>query len=99
MKNGKLHEKFEELYHQIYGLNLPEMEVEAISWSVTVKSPEATTSQTNSEGMDQTEPEPIGLREVFDTNLERVEQAKVYKRSDLFAGLSSGEWRLILGDF
>ncbi|MGA0294405.1 MAG: hydantoinase/oxoprolinase family protein [bacterium] len=83
-----LREKFEELYHQIYGLNLPEMEVEAISWSVTVKSPEATTSQTNSEGMDQTEPEPIGLREVFDTNLERVEQAKVYNRSDLCAGQS-----------
>ena len=84
----ELREKFEELYHQIYGLNLPEMEVEAISWSVTVKSPEATTSQTNSEGMDQTEPEPIGLREVFDTNLERVEQAKVYNRSDLCAGQS-----------
>ena len=84
----ELREKFEELYHQIYGLNLPEMEVEAISWSVTVKSPEATTSQTNSEGMDQTESEPIGLREVFDTNLERVEQAKVYNRSDLCAGQS-----------
>ena len=84
----ELREKFEELYHQIYGLNLPEMEVEAISWSVTVKSPEATTSQTNSEGMDQTEPEPIGLREVFDTNLERVEQAKVYNRSDLCPGQS-----------
>ena len=84
----ELREKFEELYHQIYGLNLPEMEVEAISWSVTVKSPEATTSQKNSEGMDQTVPEPIGLREVFDTNLERVEQAKVYNRSDLCAGQS-----------
>ena len=84
----ELREKFEELYHQIYGLNLPEMEVEAISWSVTVKSPEATTSQKNSEGMDQTEPESIGLREVFDTNLERVEQAKVYNRSDLCAGQS-----------
>ena len=84
----ELREKFEELYHQIYGLNLPEMEVEAISWSVTVKSPEATTSQTNSEGMDQTEPEPIGLREVFDTNLERLEQAKVYNRSDLCPGQS-----------
>ena len=84
----ELREKFEELYHQIYGLNLPEMEVEAISWSVTVKSPEATTSQKNSEGIDQTEPESIGLREVFDTNLERVEQAKVYNRSDLCTGQS-----------
>ena len=84
----ELREKFEELYHQIYGLSLPEMEVEAISWSVTVKSPEATTSQKNSEGMDQTVPEAIGLREVFDTNLERVEQAKVYNRSDLCAGQS-----------
>ena len=83
-----LREKFEELYHQIYGLNLPEMEVEAISWSVTVKSAEATTIHKNSEGMDQTEPESIGLREVFDTNLERVEQAKVYNRSDLSAGQS-----------
>ena len=83
-----LREKFEELYHQIYGLNLPEMEVEAISWSVTVKSPEATTINKNSEGMDQTEPQSIGLREVFDTNLERVEQAKVYNRSDLCAGQS-----------
>ena len=84
----ELREKFEELYHQIYGLSLPEMEVEAISWSVTVKSPEATTSQKNSEGMDQTVPEAIGLREVFDTNLERVEQAKVYNRSDLCPGQS-----------
>ena len=84
----ELREKFEELYHQIYGLNLPEMEVEAISWSVTVKSPEATTIQKNSEGMDQTEPESIGLREVFDTNLERVEQAKVYNRNDLCLGQS-----------
>ena len=84
----ELREKFEELYHQIYGLNLPEMEVEAISWSVTVKSPEATTIQKNSEGMDQTVPEAIGLREVFDTNLERVEQAKVYNRSDLCPGQS-----------
>ena len=84
----ELREKFEELYHQIYGLNLPEMEVEAISWSVTVKSPEATTIQKNSEGMDQTVPESIGLREVFDTNHERVEQAKVYNRSDLCAGQS-----------
>jgi len=84
----ELREKFEELYHQIYGLNLPEMEVEAISWSVTVKSPEATTIHKNSEGMDQTEPESIGLREVFDTNQERLEQAKVYNRSDLCAGQS-----------
>ena len=84
----ELREKFEGLYYQIYGLNLPEMEVEAISWSVTVKSPEATTIQTNSEGVDQTEPEPIGLREVFDTNLERLEQAKAYNRSDLCAGQS-----------
>ena len=84
----ELREKFEELYHQIYGLNLPEMEVEAISWSVTVKSPEATTIQKNSEGIDQAEPESIDLREVFDTNLERVEQAKVYNRSDLCAGQS-----------
>ncbi|MCH2291406.1 MAG: hydantoinase/oxoprolinase family protein [SAR324 cluster bacterium] len=84
----ELREKFEELYHQIYGLNLPEMEVEAISWSVTVKSTEATTIQKNSEGMDQTVPESIGLRDVFDTNLERVEQAKVYNRSDLCAGQS-----------
>ena len=84
----ELREKFEELYHQIYGLNLPEMEVEAISWSVTVKSPEVTTIQKNSEGMDQTVPEAIGLREVFDTNLERVEQAKVYNRSDLCPGQS-----------
>ncbi|MCH2295089.1 MAG: hydantoinase/oxoprolinase family protein [SAR324 cluster bacterium] len=84
----ELREKFEELYHQIYGLNLPEMEVEAISWSVTVKSPEATTIQKNSEDMDQTVPESIGLREVFDTNQERLEQAKVYNRSDLSAGQS-----------
>ena len=84
----ELREKFEELYHQIYGLNLPEMEVEAISWSVTVKSPEATTIQKNSEGVDQNVPESIGLRGVFDTNLERVEQAKVYNRSDLCAGQS-----------
>ena len=84
----ELREKFEELYHQIYGLNLPEMEVEAISWSVTVKSPEATTIHKNSECMDQTEPESIGLREVFDTNLERLEHAKVYNRSDLSAGQS-----------
>ena len=84
----ELREKFEELYHQIYGLNLPEMEVEAISWSVTVKSPEATTIQKSSEGVDQTVPESIGLREVFDTNQERLEQAKVYNRSDLCAGQS-----------
>ena len=84
----ELREKFEELYHQIYGLNLPEMEVEAISWSVTVKSPEVTTIQKNSEGMDQTVPESIGFREVFDTNQERLEQAKVYNRSDLCAGQS-----------
>ena len=38
--------------------------------------------------MDQTEPESIGLREVFDTNLERVEQSKVYNRSDLCPGQS-----------
>ena len=35
--------------------------------------------------MDQTEPESIGLREVFDTTQERLEQAKVYNRSDLYA--------------
>ena len=38
--------------------------------------------------MDQTEPESIGLREVFDTTQERLEQAKVYNRSDLSAGQS-----------
>jgi N-methylhydantoinase A/acetone carboxylase, beta subunit len=84
----ELREKFEGLYHQIYGLNLPEMEVEAISWSVTVKSPEATIIHKNSEDMDQTVPESIGIREVFDTNLERFELAKVCNRSDLCAGQS-----------
>ena len=43
---------------------------------MTVKSLEVTTIQKSSEGVDQTVPESIGLREVFDTNQERLDVLK-----------------------
>ena len=82
-----LREQFEKLYLEIYGLTLPDMEVEGISWSVTVKTEEVMT-----EGDDQisvqTPPEPAGNRDVFDTQSGKIQNALVYLRDHFNPGQS-----------
>ena len=83
---GKLHRDFEDRYRALYGLTLPDMGIETLTWSVTVSTePEAIvavpTPSYSAEGF-----EPTGLREVFDPDAGKPVPTPVYWRPDLTPG-------------
>ena len=83
---AKLHRDFEERYGALYGLTLPDMGIETLTWSVTVSTePEAAatvpTPAYAAEGF-----EPSGLRNVFDPDAGKPIPTPVYWRPDLAPG-------------
>lgn len=80
-----LRKSFERLYKQSYGLTIPGLDVEALTWSVTVSTipPEAATVAAPTERHPAS---PHGERPLFDTDAGEHRQVSLYRRADLAPG-------------
>ena len=76
---------FEEQYRAHYGLVIPDMVVEALTWSVTVASKVEAVSA-GAEGLEGTEGKPIGARQLFEPIRGEAAEISEFWRSDLAVG-------------
>ena len=77
--------QFEEQYETIYGLRIPDMEVQSVSWSVTVTTkPDAPEKATD--GVPNTSAIPLHHRKVYDSFSGEQVECPVYWRFDLNPG-------------
>ncbi len=76
---------FEEQYRAHYGLVIPDMVVEALTWSVTVASKGEAVSA-GAEGLEGTEGKPIGARQLFEPIRGEAAEISEFWRSDLAVG-------------
>lgn len=76
---------FEALYEKIYGLTIPSMGVEIVTWSVTLSAakPEPGVAGAAGGGV---APRPERTRALFDSHLGRTVEAPVYRRDGLEPG-------------
>jgi N-methylhydantoinase A len=84
---AKLKAEFEKLYEQVYGLRIPNQDVEAITWSVTVSS-QAARPKRAARAMKKAPPKPRSKRTIYDPALGKQLQAPVYWRFDMAPGAS-----------
>ncbi len=76
---------FEKAYKSIYGLTIPNQQVEAITWSVTSSSPHSKIG-TAQKATKQAAPKPLRTRRLFDAASGKLVNAPVYWRFDMKAG-------------
>jgi N-methylhydantoinase A len=88
---------FDAAYTRLYGRTIPNLDVEVLSWTLTVKSV-VPAQATAAEAAAQAAPEPRGKREVFDSATEKTVTAPVYARADLPPGSSVPGPALIVED-
>ncbi len=88
---------FDAAYSALYGRIIPGLDVEVLSWTLTVKSgvPEP---DTVAEVAARPAPAPRGRREVFDSATEKTVEAPVYARADLEPGCTVAGPALIVED-
>ena len=82
-----LRREFERLYKTIYGLAIEDMDIQSVSWSLTVSSrstPPAKAVATS----DAAAPTAIGQRDLYDAGLGEICDAPVYWRPDFVPGAS-----------
>ena len=88
---------FDAAYTRLYGRTIPNLDVEVLSWTLTVKSvvPEP---EPVPEAAARPAPAPRGRREVFDSATEKTMEAPVYARADLEPGCRIAGPALIVED-
>ncbi len=84
---ARLRSDFEALYEQIYGLILPDMEVEAVTWSVTLSIGAAPDSDGSSAIQSIDPPAAKSERKVYDPTLGDRVSMPVFWRFDLEPGM------------
>ncbi|MEO1248283.1 MAG: hydantoinase/oxoprolinase family protein [Pseudomonadota bacterium] len=82
----RLRDDFERLYLEIYGLTMPQMSVEIVTWSVTVGA-DAQRPETVGEAAGQDPIPPKTTRAVFDADAGEIVETPVYWRPDLQPGM------------
>ncbi|MBM3549670.1 MAG: hydantoinase/oxoprolinase family protein [Alphaproteobacteria bacterium] len=80
-----LRRRFEDRYRQIYGLALPQMAVEIVTWSVTVSTVPGAAERIASPA-ETSAAKPIGCRRVYEPALGGLVEMAVYRRPDLEPG-------------
>jgi len=81
----RLRAQFETLYGSIYGVTMPDQDVEFVTWSVTVSAP--SDSPVPAKPVQKhAAPAPRSGRRVYEPALGRMVAFSVYQRSDLDAG-------------
>jgi len=88
---------FDAAYTGLYGRTIPNLDVEVLSWTLTVKSvlPEP---EPVLEAAAKPAPIPRGQREIFDSATEKTVEAPVYARADLAPGCRFAGPALIVED-
>jgi N-methylhydantoinase A len=81
----KLRQAFEKLYKVLYGLIIPSMEIEAVTWSVTVSSTPPKVKRAGKPKAAKA-PKPRKVRQVYDPDLGKLVTMPVYWRFDMPAG-------------
>ena len=87
-----MHRRFEAQYKAVFGRVIPGLEVEALSWTLTLATerplPKAQPMPVpGSEPLHRKSPVPLGLRRVFDPGAETMLDAAVFARSALDPGM------------
>lgn len=86
--DGRLiHAEFEKHYRRFYGLTIPGMEAEAITWSVVVSTKAAPVARARKTKSARA-PRPRGRRTLYDAKLGKSVTAPVYWRFDMAPGAS-----------
>ena len=83
----RLKAAFEKTYEQVYGLRIPNQEVEAITWSVTVSS-KTEKPRRAARAARRAAPQPRSRRTIYDPALGKQVNAPVYWRFDMKPGAS-----------
>ncbi len=81
-----LRRRFEDRYRQIYGLHLPDMAVEIVTWSVTVSTVPEPAERIPSARRSATAA-PVGRRPVYEPAKGELVEMPIYRRSDLKPGV------------
>jgi N-methylhydantoinase A len=81
-----LRKRFEDRYRQIYGLHLPDMAVEIVTWSVTVSTVLEPPAKLAAAGRTGTAA-PIGRRPVYEPARGELVEMPIYARADLKPGV------------
>ena len=88
----KLRQIFEDAYALLYGRIIPVIDVEVLSWTLTVSAPAADWETVADVGADGatggTSPEPRRRRRIFDPVKEGLVEAAEYRRRDLAPGMT-----------
>ncbi|MEO9168221.1 MAG: hypothetical protein ABI230_07455, partial [Aestuariivirga sp.] len=85
-QDGKtLKAAFEKAYKSVYGLIIPNQQVEAITWSVTSSSPQPKMAVAQKVSKHAT-PNPLRTRRLFDAASGKLVNAPVYWRFDMKPG-------------
>ncbi|MCH7794821.1 MAG: hydantoinase/oxoprolinase family protein [Proteobacteria bacterium] len=88
---------FDAAYSALFGRTIPGLDVEVLSWTLTVKSA-VPDPEPVPEAAAKPAPAPRGRREVFDSATEKTIEAPVYARSDLEPGVTVQGPALIVED-
>ena len=84
---GDLKNRFEARYAEQYGLNVPNMAVEILTWSLTLGTPSARADgPTSPAPVPLSHPEPTGWREMFDSQRGKMVRTAIFWRPDLQSG-------------
>jgi N-methylhydantoinase A len=81
----RLRGEFERLYGSIYGVTMPDQDVELVTWSVTVSAPSDAPLPAKPV-QKQPAPAPRSRRHVYEAALGRMAEFAVYQRDDLEPG-------------
>ena len=81
-----LRSRFEGLYQDIYGLKIEDMDIQSVSWSVTVATESERPSKAHNPAL-QPEHQVNGTRQIYDAGLKEMVDYSVYWRFDLEPGV------------
>ena len=81
----RLRSEFEKLYGSIYGVTMPDQDVEFVTWSVTVSAPSDAPVPAKPV-QKHAAPAPRSRRDVYEPALGRMIDFAVYRRNDLDSG-------------
>ncbi len=82
-----LRQRFEDQYKLVFGRVIPKLEVEALSWTLTLAT-ERPLPKPQAEPPERPAPAPIARRRMFDPGAEAMIDANVYARAELAPGMS-----------
>jgi len=88
---------FDAAYIRLYGRTIPNLDVEVLSWTLTVKTVVAEPNPAAA-ATPQPAPTPRRVRELFDSATEKTVEAPVYARADLKPGATVPGPALIVED-